>query len=87
MIPTGSCRPQKADTPAVSASSSLENSTMGNPAAQKCVNDGFVLTPVVEQGVPVKYMCSNPSTGLKCEVWAYFKNQCRLGSPKKGAKE
>ena len=54
-----------------------------NPAARKCINDGFILKPVFKHGVPVKYMCINPETGLKCDVWEYFRNECRLSIKKK----
>jgi putative hemolysin len=53
-------------------------SALANPAATKCVNDGFILKPVIENGVTSQYLCINPGLGLKCEVWAYFRGECSL---------
>lgn len=52
--------------------------TLANPAATKCVNNGFILQPIIENGVPSQYLCINPGSGLKCEVWAYFRGECSL---------
>lgn len=51
---------------------------MANPAAVKCVQDGYLLEPVVENGVSVGHLCVNPRTGLQCEIWKYFRNECAL---------
>ena len=51
---------------------------IANPAAARCVDDGYQLEPVVENGVSVDSLCVNPETGLKCEVWKYFRNECSL---------
>ncbi|MBF0412916.1 MAG: DUF333 domain-containing protein [Desulfamplus sp.] len=51
---------------------------MANPAATRCIDDGYQLEPVVENGVTVEYMCVNPETGLKCEAWKYLRNECSL---------
>lgn len=51
---------------------------MGNPASTRCINDGYQLEPVVKNGVIVQYLCINPQTGLKCEEWRYFRNECSL---------
>ena len=51
---------------------------MANPAATQCLNDGYQLKPIIEKGIPKGYLCVNPHTGKKCEVWDYFgslKNQ------------
>jgi len=58
-----------------------ETKNMGaapNPAAEKCIRDGYNLEPVLENGVPVDYVCVNPETGKKCEIWKYFRNECNL---------
>lgn len=52
--------------------------TLANPAATKCADDGYVLKPVMENGVSVGYLCLNPDTGLECKVWAYFRGECHL---------
>ena len=66
----------------ISASSGLIN-----PAARKCIDDGFILKPVFKHGVPVKYLCINPETGLKCDVWEYFRNECSLSIKKSENRE
>ncbi|MBF0258340.1 MAG: DUF333 domain-containing protein [Desulfamplus sp.] len=52
--------------------------SMANPAATRCVNDGYSLEPIIENGVNVDYLCVNPETGFKCEIWKYFRNECSL---------
>jgi putative hemolysin len=54
------------------------NGTMPNPAAEKCVRDGYQLEPVSENGVPADYICVNPENGKKCEIWKYFREECHL---------
>ena len=49
-----------------------------NPAAVKCINDGYEVQPVKEYGVPIKYLCVNKDTGIKCELWSYFRGECDL---------
>jgi putative hemolysin len=49
-----------------------------NPAATKCVNDGYRLEPIMKGGVSIDYLCINPKTGKKCEAWKYFRNECKL---------
>jgi len=51
---------------------------MANPAAQKCVEDGYILEPILENGIPIDYICVNPNTGRKCKVWKYFRDECSL---------
>ncbi|MBF0228521.1 MAG: DUF333 domain-containing protein [Desulfamplus sp.] len=51
---------------------------IANPAATRCVNDGYKLEPVIENGVTIEYICINPETGLECEVWRYFRKECQL---------
>ncbi|QTA80581.1 Uncharacterized protein dnl_28880 [Desulfonema limicola] len=49
-----------------------------NPAAEKCIRDGYKLEPIMENGIPDDYICVNPETGKKCEIWKYFRNECNL---------
>lgn len=52
---------------------------LANPAAIKCIKDGYALKPIEENGVvPRGYLCVNKETGMKCEVWAYFRGECDL---------
>ncbi len=55
---------------------------ISNPAAARCINDGYKLEPVIKNGVTVEYMCVDPNTGVKCEVWRYFRKECSLNSEK-----
>jgi putative hemolysin len=52
--------------------------TMANPAATRCLNDGHRLEPVIENGIPKGYLCVDPETGKKCEVWDYFHKRCDM---------
>lgn len=54
----------------------LTKPAMANPAAAQCVEDGYILEPVVENGVSVGHFCIDPETGLKCEIWKYFRKEC-----------
>lgn len=49
-----------------------------NPAAVKCINDGYILKAIEEYGVSKGYLCVNQETGMKCEIWSYFKGECDL---------
>lgn len=51
---------------------------VSNPAAEKCVRDGYQSEPVLENGVPVGYVCIDPETGKKCEIWKYFRGECKI---------
>lgn len=84
---TGSCDIHKSSSSAgsdvaedsrVNKKNVSSSSEVPNPAARKCINDGFILEPVLENGVPVNYLCINPEAGLKCDVWDYFRNECSL---------
>lgn len=57
--------------------------TLPNPAAVKCVDDGFRLEPVIKNGVTVGYHCVDPKTGRECEVWDYFRGDCDFSSDEK----
>ena len=52
--------------------------SLANPAAVKCVNDGFEVVPKLENGVPVGSWCVDPATNARCEAWAYFRDECGL---------
>jgi putative hemolysin len=50
-----------------------------NPAARKCLEDGYELEPVFDpDGVPIDHQCVDKTTGKRCEVWEYFRGKCRL---------
>jgi len=50
-----------------------------NPAARKCVQDGYQLEPVRDAaGVVIDHRCVDPASGRRCEVWEYFRGTCRL---------
>ena len=69
------------DNPAgdkIADNSKNDHPSMANPAAVKCINDGYELVPVIKNGVSVQSFCVNPENGKKCEVWKYFRNECRL---------
>jgi putative hemolysin len=51
---------------------------LANPAAIKCIEDGYVLKPIEENGAPRGYFCVNKETGSKCEIWSYFRGECDL---------
>lgn len=51
---------------------------IANPAAVKCVEDGYQLSTITENGVPTAAFCYNPENGKKCEVWQYFRGECHL---------
>ncbi len=51
---------------------------LANPAAAKCVEDGYVLKPLIENSVSVGHLCINPETGLTCEIWKYYRKECSL---------
>lgn len=55
-----------------------EPPAIANPAAVKCIEDGYQLSTVTENGVPTASFCCNPANGKKCEVWQYFRGECRL---------
>ncbi len=55
-----------------------ERTSIPNPAARKCLDDGYRLVAVKENGVPRWHFCIDSKSGKKCEVWAYFRGECRL---------
>jgi len=57
----------------------VERAQIPNPAARKCLEDGYALEPVRDaDGVPVDHHCVDATTGKRCEVWEYFRGECRL---------
>jgi len=53
---------------------------MPNPAAQKCIQDGYEVQPIIVNGVPQGSLCVDPATGKKCEVWQYYRGKCDLSN-------
>ncbi len=51
---------------------------LANPAAMKCIKDGYALKPIEENGVSIGYFCVNKETGMKCDIWSYFRGECDL---------
>ncbi len=52
---------------------------VANPAARKCLDDGYELEAVSDaDGVPIDHQCVDKLTGKSCEVWDYFRGRCRL---------
>ncbi|MCA1794522.1 MAG: hypothetical protein LC660_11775 [Desulfobacteraceae bacterium] len=49
-----------------------------NPAVKKCLEDGYIVEPVMENGVPVDHRCINPETDRACGVWEYYRKDCAL---------
>ncbi len=53
--------------------------SLGNPAAARCLRDGFRLEFIYSpEGVPLQGLCVNDKAAAKCEEWAYFRGECRL---------
>ena len=59
-------------------SQTIPERELANPAAIKCINDGYALKPIEEHGVSIGYFCVNKETGMKCEIWSYFRGECDL---------
>jgi len=75
MITAGCIRPESR---AVAGDDPVPRSGIANPAVEKCLEQGFVAEPVMENGVPVDHRCVDPDTGHSCGVWEYFRNTCTL---------
>lgn len=71
------CSPEKNNS--LTDSQALPAKGLANPAAIKCLNDGYSLKPIEENGVSRGYFCVNKETGMKCEIWSYFRKECDLG--------
>jgi putative hemolysin len=64
------------------AQSQAEPPKLANPAARKCLEDGYQLEPVLDaNGVPIDHDCVDKATGKRCKVWDYFRGSCRLRDP------
>ena len=57
---------------------SVEKRSLANPAAVKCIDDGYELVPIMENGIQIGHRCRNPETGMTCEIWQYFRGECSL---------
>jgi putative hemolysin len=53
-------------------------SRIANPAVEKCLEEGYMAEPIMENSVPVDHRCVDPETGRSCGVWEYFWNKCTL---------
>lgn len=51
---------------------------LANPAAVKCLDDGFVLKAFEKNGILEQFLCINPETSMRCEIWSYFRGECSL---------
>jgi putative hemolysin len=52
---------------------------MANPAARKCLDDGYQLEPVrAADGLPIAHDCVDQRSGKRCDAWDYFRGDCRL---------
>ena len=60
------------------AASASDTSGMLNPAAVKCIEDGYEIEDILTRGVPTGAWCVEPQTGERCEIWAYFRSECVL---------
>ena len=56
-----------------------EPAKMPNPAVRKCLEDGYELQAALgPDGLPVDHDCVDKISGRRCEVWKYFRGDCRL---------
>ncbi len=55
---------------------------IANPAAEKCIRDGYSLKPILTHGYVTDHFCVNPLTGRYCRVWDYFHGDCKLNEIK-----
>jgi putative hemolysin len=61
-----------------SGSVDLHDSSIANPSYQKCIDEGFKIEQIIENGIPVDAYCINTLTGKKCKIWAYFRGECSM---------
>jgi len=55
------------------------NSSSGaNPATLKCIDDGYELKAVEQNGIVIRYLCVNLENGKKCTSWSYYREECYL---------
>ena len=75
-VMTTGCVNQDSGQPAGNTTASLARPA--NPAVKKCLEDGYVVKPVMENVVPVDHLCINSETGKSCGVWEYYRKDCSL---------
>ena len=68
-----------ADSTTASAGTSQPSHRMPDPSVALCLQYGHQLAPVRKAGIVQSYLCINPKTGLKCDSWAYYRDECDLG--------
>ena len=61
-----------------SAETPRELQGMPNPSVKKCLEDGYQIEDILTNGIPRGSYCVDAQSGKKCEVWAYFRGECRL---------
>ncbi len=66
------------DTRPILETSRAGASEVANPADEHCVETGYRLEYVYEDGIPVYGLCINDAAGVKCTSWAYFREECML---------
>lgn len=61
------------------AHSPKPRASLGNPAAARCLRDGYRLEfKYSPEGIPLQGLCVNDKVSAQCEEWAYFRGECRL---------
>lgn len=66
------------DTARLQPAQSGDVAGAANPAARKCLADGFELETEYVNGVPTGAYCVSKETGRRCEQWDYYRGECRL---------
>ena len=54
---------------------------MANPAALKCLADGYELIAEAIGGVPRGHLCVDRRSRKSCGIWPYFRGECDLPPP------
>lgn len=52
--------------------------SVANPAAVKCIKDGYELHPIKQNGIEVSSICLNKQNEKKCKSWKYYRGECSL---------
>lgn len=52
--------------------------SLANPAAEKCIKDGYTLSAILENEIPVGHWCEDSLTRNQCEIWDYYRGNCFL---------
>lgn len=56
-----------------------ERVQIANPAARKCLDDGYHLEPVRDaDGLSIAHDCVDRNSGKRCDAWDYFRGDCLL---------